>query len=89
MKKVKKPIEFSKMLDLGKEDVANLSAGSMLNIQGGKVMPLPTQGEQSCACTVMTQCAPHTYGCPIPDTQLGTCHSIGTACYCNSIAGCV
>jgi len=55
MKKLKKQEEFSKMLDLGKEDVANLSSESMTNIQGGQLVPMPTS-PKLCGTTVDLGC---------------------------------
>ncbi|NVO11345.1 MAG: hypothetical protein HXX16_15395 [Bacteroidales bacterium] len=60
MKKLKKQEEFSKMLDLGKEDVANLSSESMMNVNGGITVPLPTKGTD-CEQTLVYGC--DTYNC--------------------------
>ena len=46
---MKKQVEFSKLLDLGKEDIANLSANEQSQVVGG-VIPYPTTPKATCGC---------------------------------------
>jgi len=68
---MKKQVEFSKLLELGKEDIANLSENEQNQIMGGGVYPTD-------ACPTKRTCPPTGGYC---NTQYGCYTTVEAGCY--------
>lgn len=75
MKKSKKPVEFSKLLDLGKEDVVSLNNNSMNSLKGGtsEICTLNFSCWHGCETQTCEPCVGETFQCTWASTCFEGC----------------